>query len=456
MDKKNEYKRALHLIDNWLDFQVYIKEIPGAAIGVFVEDEVVFKKEYGYANLEDQVKLTDQHLFRIASQSKLFTATAVMKLYHENKLSLDDRVSKHLPWFTSEKDNNLQNICIHHLLTHSSGITCDGNTAHWTNHDSPSLEEIKQQIKEGVSVFKTSENIKYSNFGYAVLGQIVEAVSGQSYEEYIQKTILEPLEMKNTVIDVDQDNLAKHATGYKIKLPRHEREPIEHFPAKVMRAAAGLSSTSEDLIKFFRAHMYGNNTLLPDNIKREMQRVQVNHDGNKRGLGFEIAEYPGGETVVYHSGGYPGFKSLSGLNQKDRAILVVLINAADGLNYSWFNAITTMFSHLANRKGELEQHEGEEEPDFSDLTGFYAATERGFALISQVGSKLVLVSPDADNPASTIQILKHEKGHTFITPGGHPLTSLGEKIKFVDGQDGEKILIDHHGGEVKKFKIFHD
>ena len=455
MDKKNVYKQALHLIDGWLTFQVYIKEIPGAAIGVFVEDEVVFKKKYGYANLEDRVKLTDKHLFRIASQSKLFTATALMKLYQENKLSLDDRVSKYLPWFTSEKDDNLQNIRIHHLLTHSSGITCDGNTAHWTNHDSPDLEEIKQQVKEGVSVFRTSEMIKYSNFGYAVLGQVIEAASGQSYGEYIRKTILEPLEMKDTVIDVDPENLAKHATGYKRKLPRQEREPFEHFPAKAMRPAAGLSSTVEDLIKFFRAHMYGNDALLPDNIKREMQRTQVNYGGNKRGLGFEIAEYPGGETVAYHSGGYPGFKSLSGLNQQDWTILVVLINAADELNYSWFNAITTVFSHLVKRKGELELHEGEGEPDFSDLTGFYA-TDEYFALISQVGSKLVLVSPDADNPASTLQILKHEKEHTFITPKGHPFTSPGEKIRFVDGEDGEKILIVHHGGEARKFKISYE
>lgn len=326
---------------------------------------------------------------------------------------------------------------------------------HWTNHDSPDLEEIKRQVKGGVSVFRTSENIKYSNFGYAVLGQIIEAASGQSYGEYIRKTILEPLEMKDTVIDVDQDNLAKHATGYKRKLPRREREPFEHFLAKVMRPAAGLSSTAGDLIKFFRAHMYGNDTLLPDNIKREMQRAQVNYDGNKRGLGFEIAEYPGGETVVYHSGGYPGFKSISGLNQKDRTILVVLINAADELNYSWFNAITTVFSHLVNRKKELELHEGEKEPDFSDLTGFYA-TDEYFALISQVGSKLVLVSPDADNPASTLQILKHEKEHTFITPKGHPFTSPGEKIRFVDGEDGEKILIVHHGGEARKFKISYE
>ena len=94
MMKKEMFKQANHLIDNWLDFYVYFKEIPGIAVGIFVEDEIIFKKEYGYANLEDKTRLTDQHLFRIASHSKLFTATATMKLYHEEKLSLDDNTTE--------------------------------------------------------------------------------------------------------------------------------------------------------------------------------------------------------------------------------------------------------------------------------------------------------------------------------------------------------------------------
>lgn len=450
MVNKFGFKQALPVIDSWITYQMYIKEIPGSAIGVFVEDEVIFNKEYGYADLNDQIKLTDEHLFRIASQSKLFTATAVMKLYNENKLSLDDRVSKHLPWFKSNNDENLQNICIHHLLTHTSGIICDGN-CHWTEHYSPSREDIKTQVKNGISVFKTSETVKYSNFGYAVLGQLIEAVTGQSYEEYIQKTILDPLEMKNTFTDINQENIHRHAKGYAMKLPRQERKPVKHFPMKTMNAAAGFSSTAEDLIKFFQAHIYGNDILLPDHIKREMQRVQVNYNSGKRGLGFEIANYSS-EVVFFHSGGYPGFKSLSGLNQNDNVILVVLINAADGPNYLWFNTITTLFSSLLEKWKELKTPEGEETPDYSDLKGYYAS-ESGVAMICQVGSKLVLVSPDADNPTSTLQILKHEEGHRFITPSGHPFTAPGETIKFIDGPDGEKILIAHHGGKVKKLQI---
>ena len=63
MSNKEMIKQTLHLIDNWLDYQLYIKEIPGIAVGVFLEDEIIFKKEYGYANLEEKIKLTDQHLF---------------------------------------------------------------------------------------------------------------------------------------------------------------------------------------------------------------------------------------------------------------------------------------------------------------------------------------------------------------------------------------------------------
>lgn len=180
MVKKELIKSSLHLIESWLDYQIYIKEIPGLAVGIAVNGELIFKKEYGYANLERKSKLTDQHLFRIASHSKLFTATAIMMLYHEGKLSIDDKVSKYIPWFQSAEDKQLEHIRIQHLLTHSSGITRDGNTAHWFTNEFPTIEEIKAQFQGKISFFEPSETLKYSNFGYTLLGQIIETVSGQS------------------------------------------------------------------------------------------------------------------------------------------------------------------------------------------------------------------------------------------------------------------------------------
>ena len=451
MSKKEIFKQAIHLIDNWLDFHVYIKEIPGIAVGIFVEDEIVFKKEYGYANLDDKTNLTDQHLFRIASHSKLFTATAIMKLYHEEKLSLDDKVSKYLPWFSSEKDKNLQQVRIRHLLTHSSGMTRDGKTGHWSNLKFPGIEEIKSQTLEGISFFETSELFKYSNFGYTVLGQVIAAVSGQSYAEYILNEILKPLEMKNTVVDVDETNISLHATGHKIKFPRKERETVKHTPANVMHAATGLSSNVEDLFKFFKAHTFGNDNLFPDYIKREMQRVQFKGDKVDRGLAFAIEDIKGDKivptSVVGHSGGYPGFITRSWLIQKDKTIIVVLTNASDGPASTLALGIIRILSHLKKEKEKFKMNKDKPIPDYKDIIGYYQGAWGHVSLFSQIGSKLVRIGPRDENPLEFMTTYKHKEGHKFINPKEFAFASPGQEVEFIDGPDGEKIFVDSHGGK---------
>ncbi|MFX1538356.1 MAG: serine hydrolase domain-containing protein [Promethearchaeota archaeon] len=444
-------KQALHLIDNWLDFQTYIKEIPGVAVGISVEDETVFKREYGYADLENKIKLNGWHLFRIASHSKLFTATAIMKLYHEGKLSIDDRVSKYLPWFASEKDKNLQDIRIFHLLTHSSGITADGNTAHWITYKFPSIEEIKEQVIEGISYFKVSEIHKYSNFGYTLLGQIIENVSGLSYHAYIKKEILEPLKMNKTVTDVNESNITKHAIGYGVKYPGKERDKLEHAPAKVMCPATGLSSTVEDLIKFYQAHFLGNNILFPDYIKREMQRTQFKSKGVDRGLGFAIANLPDIQ-LVGHGGTYPGFATQSQFIQDKKMIVVVLINAIDAQPGSVLKGIINILLFVTKQKGKLLAKPDKQMQDLKDLVGFYKS-DWGVGLFSQIGSKLVLTAPGADNPAGSLTTLEHIEGYKFTVPKEPASVKSGQVIDFIDGPDGEKIYVDNHGGKRKKFKF---
>ena len=449
MVKKELIKSSLHLIDNWLDYQVYIKEIPGLAVGIVVEDELIFKKEYGYANLEKKEWLTDQHLFRIASHSKLFTATAIMILYHEGKLSIDDKVSKYLSWFQSAENKQLEYIRIQHLLTHSSGITQDGNTAHFVNYKFPTLEEIKTQFKEKICFFEPSEIIKYSNFGYTLLGQIIENVSGQSYPDFIQKRILSPLGMQNTAVDVDETNLGRHATGYKRRLPKQERKPFDHVPTNIMNSAGGLSSTVEDLIKFYQAHMFGNDTLFPDYIKREMQRTQFKGKILERGLGFSI-EKIGNTTIIGHGGGHPGFITQSGLMQDQKIVIVVLSNAVDGPAYILLSGIVRILNKLKKNKEEFLAKEQENRPDFSSIIGFYAS-DWTTSFYSQIGSKLVEILPGLDNPLEYFVIFKHDQGYKFINP--KDAYSPGQSFEFIDDPKGEKILIDSHQGKIYRFKF---
>jgi CubicO group peptidase (beta-lactamase class C family) len=448
---KKYYKQALHLIDNWLDFQTYFKEIPGVAVGIFVEDEVIFKKEYGYAELETKTKLNDHHLFRIASHSKLFTATAIMKLYYKGKLSIDDKVAKHLPWFTSENDENLQHIRIQHLLSHSGGISRDGRTAQWTTHKFPEIDEIKEQIKKGVTFFDTSETLKYSNYGYTILGQIIEAVSGLEYHEYIQKEILNPLKMNQTVIDINDSNIDNHATGYGIKYPGKAREKFEHIPAKVMHAATGLSSTVDDLIKFYQAHFLKNDILFPDYVKREMQRIQFKFKEHERGFGFGL-ENIGDVQLIGHGGGYPGFITRSGLIQDKNIIIVVLTNAIDGPAGILASGIVRILEFVTKHKEELFSKTGDKQPDFKGIIGFYKS-DWGQTLFSKIGSKLVITGPRADNPVEFLLIYEHKKDLLFTAPKKSPYSSPGEDIEFIDGPDGKKIFVDAHKGENKRFEF---
>ncbi|NHJ46745.1 MAG: beta-lactamase family protein [Asgard group archaeon] len=448
---KKYYKQALHLIDNWLDFQTYFKEIPGIAVGIFTEDEVIFKKEYGYADLEKKIKLTDQHLFRIASHSKLFTATAIMKLYHENKLSIDDRVSKYLPWFASDKDEKLQQIRIHHLLTHSSGMSRDGKLAQWTIHKFPEIDEIKEQVKKGLTFFETSETLKYSNYGYTILGQVIAAVSGLSYQEYIQKEIFDPLNMNQSAVDVDDSNIEKHAIGYGVKYPGKEREKFEHVPAKVMHAATGLSSTVNDLIKFYQAHQLKNDILFPDYIKREMQRIQFKSDIHERGFGFGI-EKIGDVQFIGHGGGYPGFITRSGLIQGKNIIVVVLTNAIDGPAGILASSIVRILEFVTKQKEELFSKTSDKDPDMKDLIGFYKH-DWGTSLFSKIGSKLVIIGPRDDNPVEFLLMYDHKKDLVFTAPKKLPYSSPGEDIEFIDGPDGKKIYVDAHKGQRKRFEF---
>ncbi|NHJ05246.1 MAG: class A beta-lactamase-related serine hydrolase [Candidatus Heimdallarchaeota archaeon] len=447
--KKKVVKAANDLIDNWLDYQTYINELPGLIVGIYIDDEIIFQKAYGYANVKTKEKFTKDHLFRIASNTKLFTATAIMMLYKDEKLSLDDKVSKYLSWFTSEKDDNIQHITIRHLLTHTSGLSCDGNKNYYGTDQSPSLEEIKTQIKEGISFSKTNQAVNYSNIGYILLGQVIEAITEQEYGYFIQKEILEPLGMKNTFVDVSDKNKSLHVTGHGTKYPRKERETFPLYPSKIFQPAAGLSSTVEDLIKFYEAYLYGNDVLLPDDLKREMLRIQVKMGNNIRGLGFCLSNNPEGK-IASHIGGELGFRSMSGFIPDEKIIVVVFVNATnvgiDGFFYSLIHLIQTLNSLKDTFLQETE------DSSYDDIVGFYDSLKGwGPELFCQIGSQLVLLNPESMYPGSSMQILNH-KGNLVFTPSKEtPTAKPGEDIRFIDSSDGKKIYLDSKKGEHYRF-----
>lgn len=442
-------KLAIDLVDRWLDYQTYIKELPGISVGIDIGGETLLRKSYGYRSLDPCVAATPETLYRIASHSKLFTACAIMKLFEAGRLRLDDTASQHLDWFNSETDTNLEHVTIRQLLSHSSGINRDGVTAHWETDEFPTLADIQKQTSAGLSSFETAEHWKYSNMAFTILGQVIEAVTGKPYEIAVTELVIRPMGLKNTLPDIVDDRFAEHATGYGRKLPGQAREQFAHVCARVMNAATGFSSNVDDLITFYRHHMFGNESFLPDRLKREMQRVQYVDGDYTWGLGFSVNNIEGTE-IVGHSGGYPGFITVSFLCQKTKTIVVVLTNAIDGPASELGNGIMDILG-LAAKHGRQVRAETEADTAWLDeISGFYS-NRWGVSLIQRVGNCMIAIPPGLMKPSMGATVAEHEQGDQFKWIRGNQNGAFGERS--VVAKEGDGYVWRRGEGKLEPFRF---
>src|SRR3989344_5642061 len=243
-------KEVEHLLDLWLPLRLKYDNVPGVSIAITYEDQILFKKGFGYANLEKKLKAKDDTLYHIASISKTFTSVAILQLVEQNKIRLNDPVGKHVKWFRGRnKNGNLENITIKQLLSNSSGLWRDGDTPHWVTGKFPKDLKPKGNVN---LIFKPGSEFKYSNYGFSVLGEVIKSVTGLKYEEYIKKNILNRLGMKSTYPDYKQ-GLKNIAEGYGRIIPKHKREKFGHYSANAYAPATGFVSNTIDLAKYIIA-----------------------------------------------------------------------------------------------------------------------------------------------------------------------------------------------------------
>jgi CubicO group peptidase (beta-lactamase class C family) len=433
---KESAKACTEIIKKWLQFQVYKRELPGLSVGVFVEDETILLESFGYKNLETKEKTTPDTLYRIASHSKLFTASAIMKLFAEGKLRLDDPICDHLEWFHSEADANMAHVTIRHLLSHSSGMNRDGVTAHWANDTFPDRENIQRQALEGLSSFEVGEHWKYSNMGFTILGQVIESVTGVPYEEAVKELVLDPMGLENTRPDFDDKTLPLHATGYGRKYPGKPLDAIDHVHAKVMNSATGFSSNVPDLIRFYQHHMPGNEDFLSDRDKREMQRVQFLEKEYSWGLGFSLDKI-GNTTVIGHGGGYPGFLTNSFMEPKSKTIIVVLTNSLDALPFEFAKGIFQFLRYAFRNKEDLKAEDGDNPVLCDEIAGYYGA-RWGVTQFDRMNGKLIEISPEALSPAIFAARYTYLGDNRFKLSHGVQNGAFGEVMEAVrDHATGE-------------------
>lgn len=300
-----DVQASIRLFPAWMEGQLAYRGIPGVVVGVVAGDDLVWAQGFGHADIATDRPMTSDTRFRMASHSKLFTATAIMQLREQGLLRLDDPVAQYLPWFevqTAAADD--APITVEHLLTHSSGLPREAGP-HWSDFEFPSAVQLQALLPERQAAFSPETRWKYSNLAYTLAGMIVEQVSGESWAGYLQANIFDPLAMTASSVDREDPKLA---TGYGRRMPDGSRAIMPFVDARAMASATGLTSTVEDMARFvsaqFREGARGENRVLSTASLREMHRVRMLENDWKRGQGIGFAVMRVNDRLhVGHGGG---------------------------------------------------------------------------------------------------------------------------------------------------------
>ena len=235
-ETKTDYTEAVKLVEVWLGAMQKFDELPGVSAIALEDQEVIWKGAYGKANPETGRDMTPNTICSICSISKLFTSIAIMNLYEEGRLRLDDEIQELLPDYKLPQQYELSGpITIRKLLTHSSGLPRENAWSHWTDPELefPTKEQIMERLSDQQTLYPSSTYFQYSNLAMALLGFVVEEVSGQTFEDYVNTLILNPLNLDDTRPDMPEDLWGKQlAVGHSNETMEgvQERIPLDSVP----------------------------------------------------------------------------------------------------------------------------------------------------------------------------------------------------------------------------------
>lgn len=295
---------------------------PGAAAIVVQKGEVIYKKGFGTADMELNVPVQPDMIFRIGSITKQFTAVCILKLASEGKLSLQDDVKKYIPDYGIKEP-----ITIEHLLTHTSGIKSYTNIdTFWVNmRKDMTPREIIRLTEKDTLEFKPGTKYNYNNTAYVILGYIIEKITGKTYEAYLNQTIFTPLGMNNSYFGDESKIIKNRAKGYK----KNENVYFnsDYISMTLPHAAGSIISTVQDLWKWNKA-LYSNQVIGKEWVEKLTAPYRLaNGKSTNYGYGLGISSIQGSKAYD-HGGGIPGFLTY-GIYMPQEDVFVAVFSNCD-------------------------------------------------------------------------------------------------------------------------------
>ncbi|MCF6743715.1 beta-lactamase family protein [Blastococcus sp. KM273128] len=417
---------------SWLDAQVRHRRVPGAQVAVRHGGELVLSTAVGVADVATGAPLTPEHLFRVASHSKTFTATLVLQLVEAGRLRLDDPIGAHVPELAAA-GSPVARVTVRELLGHQAGITRDGAEADFWQLEQPFPDRpqvVSAALRAG-PVLRRNEHFKYSNVGYALLGLAIEAVTGTSYAAAVRTGILEPLGLTRTGADHDPARAGEHVSGHTaLVLGESTRHPLGSVGTGAFAAATGFYSTAEELAVLGSAHVLGDDRLLGDDAKRLLQRLEsvvtaYGTEVGRYGLGLALTTV-GERHLVGHSGGWPGQITVTFVDPVDGLVVSVLTNAIDGPAEELATGLVKLVDVALQPRTGVPATPPDGPPP-SSFAGRFAGLW-GVVDVAELAGRLVLVRPTWPDPLPGIEELQVIDGRTLrvvaqpgFGPAGEPV-----------------------------------
>jgi CubicO group peptidase (beta-lactamase class C family) len=439
-------RAAAPYIDSWLGFRQRLLRVPGVQAAMAVDGELVLSSAYGFADVEAQVAMTPDHLFRVASHSKMFTATSILQLAENGRLRLDDTVAVHLPWL---EGSDIAGRTLRELLSHASGVTRDGRAADYWQLSGSFLDHdaLRRVVLDDAAILQANERFKYSNIAYSLLGEVIAAVSGMPYNDFVARHVVDRLGLTDTGPELIVDRAADYATGYSALGYADQRLPIDHVHTAAMSSATGFTSTARDLVQFVSAHRFGDQRLLTDDSKRRMQHAEwpTGEKGQFYGLGVEIQEIAG-HRIIGHGGGYPGHITGTRVDPRSGVAISILTNAIDGPARGLTAGALALIDIAAGDPGEGEQVDVTAEKFCGRFANLWGVID-----VVRLGGRLVAISPESDAPSEDVNTLSVASGDRLIVNTDNGFGGPGESMLYTF--DGSSVASVQGPGGVTSWPI---
>jgi CubicO group peptidase (beta-lactamase class C family) len=420
---------GLDYVQSWLGFQMRLWDQPGCIIAIAHHDKIVLERAYGSANLRTGEKLTPRHRFRIASHSKSFTATGIMKLREAGRIRLDDTAGQYVKGL----HRGVAQATIAQLLSHTAGLLRDGVDAGYfaDRRLYPSACGLLAELKLPPAI-DANTRLKYSNHGYGLLGLIIESITGEPYRQWIKREVVQAAALRETEPDAPIARRTPFARGHTPKVLVGQRLVIPgDNKLDALAPAGGFVSTAADTARFF-AQLAPNarRSVISVASRREMIRRHWRNPNSSMesyyGLGI-ISGSLGGWDWFGHGGALQGYGSGTRVVPAHGLSITVFTNATDGWSGFWMDGATHILRTFANRGVAARR--------LRDWSGRWWSTWGALDLVP-MRDVVIAANPHAGNPfgdAGEIRVIGRDKG-CIVRADGYG--SMGEEVRLVRGRSG--------------------